>query len=117
MTAVATSPTLGDIVTVCKQGTKQASGYLCISYCFDLAPPTGEESAAGTSSGCVLRLWSINGTLVNKMCVESEITCLAYTTAPEGVYVNVIATGMKDGRIRYSYLIDISLPHSAGEKL
>ena len=69
---------------------------LCISC---LAPPTTEEDAA-TATGCVLRLWSINGTLVNKTCVESDITCIAYTTAPEGVYVNVIATGMKDGSIR-----------------
>lgn len=73
---------------------------------FCLAPPTIEEDTAGTSSpastGCVLRLWSINGTLVNRMYVDSEITCLAYTTAPEGVYVNVIATGMKDGAIRCS---------------
>ena len=39
------------------------------------------------------------------MCVESDITCLAYTTAPEGVYVNVIASGMKDGGIRCESII------------
>ena len=75
-----------------------------------LAPPSTEDDAvAAASTGCVLRLWGINGTLVNKTCVESEITCLAYTTAPEGVYVNVIATGMKDGSIRYA---EIAIPHS-----
>ena len=57
----------------------------------------------------MLRLWGINGTLVNKTCVESEITCLAYTTAPEGVYVNVIATGMKEGSIRYILTRDTPL--------
>jgi len=73
---------------------------------FFIAPPTIEDDTAGaSSSGCILRLWNINGTLVNKMCVQSEITCLTYTTAPEGVYVNVIATGMKDGSIRCALFV------------
>ena len=55
---------------------------------------------AATPAGCVLSLWSINGTLVNRKKIESEVTCLTYTTAPEGVYVNVIATGMRDGNVR-----------------
>ena len=37
---------------------------------------------------------------MNRMKIESEVTCLTYTTAPEGVYVNVIATGMRDGNVR-----------------
>ena len=61
----------------------------------------------------MLRLWSINGILVNKITVDSEITCLAYTTAPEGVYVNVIATGMKNGSIRCSLTRDIHTTHIA----
>jgi len=62
-------------------------------------PTTEEDTVAPT--GCVLSLWSINGTLVNRIKIESEVTCLTYTTAPEGVYVNVIATGMRDGNVRY----------------
>ena len=61
----------------------------------------------------MLRLWSINGTLVNKITVDSEITCLAYTTAPEGVYVNVIATGMKDGSIRCSLIREMHITCTA----
>lgn len=71
----------------------------------------------------MLRLWSINGTLVNKTRIESEITCLAYTTAPEGVYVNVIASGMKNGRISLwsswdlSLIRDVVCPHQSPVKV
>ena len=67
---------------------------------FSSATPTTEEDTAAPT-GCVLSLWSINGTLVNRMKIESEVTCLTYTTAPEGVYINVIATGMRDGNVKY----------------
>lgn len=33
--------------------------------------------------------------------VEEEINTLAYSAAPEGVYVNVLAGGLANGNIKY----------------
>lgn len=69
---VAVSDTLGDIATVCYDKNKD----------------------------CILRLHTINATLVSTVTVPEQITALCFSTAPEGVSVNVIATGHSNGLIR-----------------
>lgn len=66
------SDTLGDIASVCYNDNKD----------------------------CILRLHTINATLVNTVTVPEPITALCFSTAPEGVSVNVIATGHSNGMIR-----------------
>ena len=48
----------------------------------------------------MLRLWTVNGSLVTKAEVHSAITLLSYTSAPEGVFVNVVIGGLSNGSIR-----------------
>ena len=45
-------------------------------------------------------MWTINGRLINKCRSDVQIMCICYTSAPEGVYVNVIAGGMSNGSIK-----------------
>ncbi|GFT10478.1 lysosomal-trafficking regulator [Nephila pilipes] len=52
----------------------------------------GEES--------YLRVHTINGEIVGKVKVPDIITAICYSTAPEGISVNLIATGFRSGIIR-----------------
>ena len=47
-----------------------------------------------------LRMWTINGSLVKRVCSKVQIKCLQYTSAPEGVYVNVLVGGLANGNIK-----------------
>ncbi|CAB0001658.1 unnamed protein product, partial [Nesidiocoris tenuis] len=69
---VSISDTLGDIATV------------------------GQDPGGGSN----LRLHSINGLLVGSVTTREQITALCFSSAPEGVSVNVVACGMCDGHIR-----------------
>lgn len=73
---IATSPTLGDIATVCTTSTTLSK-----------------------SGPCVLRLWTVNGKMVHRVSLLVQICSLAYTCAPEGVCENVLVGGMADGTI------------------
>jgi len=68
---VAISSTLGDVATVCV--TKECS---------------------------VLRLHTINATSVGSVNVKERISAVCFSTAPEGVSVNVVATGLESGVIK-----------------
>jgi len=48
----------------------------------------------------VLRLWTINGSQVAREEVHSRVTLLSYSSAPEGVFVNVVIGGLANGNIR-----------------
>ena len=72
---VAVSDTLGDIATVCY----------------------GNDN----DKDCLLRLHTVNATLVRTMNLSMRVTALCFSTAPEGVSVNVIATGHSNGMIRW----------------
>ena len=48
-----------------------------------------------------LRVWTINGHLVKKVSSKIQIKCLQYTSAPEGVYINVLVGGLANGTIKY----------------
>lgn len=52
------------------------------------------------SVASVLRLYTINGALVDSAVTPSPVTALAFTSGPEGTAINVIATSMADGSIR-----------------
>ena len=57
--------------------------------------------AAESGNSCTLQIWTINGKLIRKIMVEEEIHTLAYSAAPEGVYVNILAGGLANGNIKY----------------
>lgn len=87
---LAISPTLGDIATVCL--TRRES-----------------QNRSKSSQQCLLYLWTINGRLVKQIKSDVQILSLCYTSAPEGVYINVIITGMANGTIRFLSSWDLSL--------
>ena len=45
-------------------------------------------------------LHTINGQLISSVETEVAIQCLAFSTAPEGRSVNVLAAGLTNGRIK-----------------
>ncbi|XP_046739127.1 lysosomal-trafficking regulator isoform X3 [Diprion similis] len=53
-----------------------------------------------TSNTSELRVYTINTRLVGTIASKRRMTALCYSNAPEGVSVNVIATGLDDGVIR-----------------
>ncbi|KAK8729285.1 hypothetical protein OTU49_008738, partial [Cherax quadricarinatus] len=53
--------------------------------------------------GCaasVLRLYTINGALVDSAVTPAPVTAITFSSAPEGTAINVIATSLVDGVIR-----------------
>ncbi|XP_061083889.1 lysosomal-trafficking regulator-like isoform X5 [Conger conger] len=72
VTAVSASETTGDIATVC-------------------------DSAGGGSD---LRLWTVNGALIELAQSRETIHSLAFSNQPEGMSVNVIAGGLENGVVR-----------------
>ncbi|EDO46742.1 predicted protein, partial [Nematostella vectensis] len=75
VTAVSVSRTSGDIATVSN------------------AESVGEEESD-------LYLWTVNGRPIAHKTCEITINCLDFSRAPEGLSVNVIATGLSNGAIR-----------------
>lgn len=51
-------------------------------------------------NGSSLSLHSINAVFVGTVNIPEQITAVCFSTAPEGLSVNVIATGLFDGTIR-----------------
>lgn len=52
------------------------------------------------SAASVLRLYTINGALVDSVVTPAPVTAITFSSAPEGTAVNVIATSLADGIIR-----------------
>lgn len=52
------------------------------------------------SGGSTVRLHTINIALVGSVTTRDYITAVCFSTAPDGVAINVIATGMSNGVIR-----------------
>lgn len=65
----------------------------------------GHDSDNATST---LRLHSINVSLLGSITTHQRITAVCFSTASEGVSVNVIATGMEDGSIKFWSTWDLS---------
>lgn len=59
-------------------------------------------SVTDTSGGnlSVLRYYTINAEFIESVHVESKVTCVTFSNAPEGRNVNVIAVGSSDRVIR-----------------
>ena len=87
MTCIAISPTLGDIATVCSKMTKGDR------------LSEGRLSPAGLKKH-YLRIWTINGKLIKRKKLHDQVMSLCYTSAPEGVYTNMLIGGMANGDIR-----------------
>ncbi|KAK7504327.1 hypothetical protein BaRGS_00004631, partial [Batillaria attramentaria] len=64
--------------------------------------PTLGDIASVSHTGGGSRLWvhTINGREVGEHFCDSVITCLAYSSAPEGRSINVIAGGLSTGVVR-----------------
>lgn len=62
--------------------------------------PRSEDNAANNQSE--LTVHTINATDVGSILSRRRVTALCYSNAPEGVSVNVIATGLDNGIIRYN---------------
>lgn len=52
------------------------------------------------SAASVLRLYTINGALVDSAVTPAPVTAITFSSAPEGTAINVIATSLADGLIR-----------------
>ena len=87
---------------VCDQG--YAIHLLCISETLgDVAAtydiPRSEDNATNNQSE--LTVHTINARAVGSILSRRGVTALCYSNAPEGISVNVIATGLDNGIIRY----------------
>ena len=61
----------------------------------------------------MLRMWTINGKLIGRTTSKVQVHCLQYTSAPEGVYVNVLVGGLANGNIRFCHRSAYSMPWAA----
>jgi len=116
VTVVATSPTLGDIATVCSRKSHKYTSkyitlgtYMCVLHAHvskhyhctreQHYPPFNHFIESSSDEACVLPMWTINGKLIGRATSKVQIHCLQYTSAPEGVYVNVLVGGLANGNI------------------
>ena len=78
---------------------KEAGSVICIAISHTLGDiAVACESGGG---GSTLSVWTINGQFVKQLHMNIGITCMQYTSALEGVHVNVLATGHQDGWVRF----------------
>eukprot|EP00095_Tigriopus_kingsejongensis_P007226 snap_masked-scaffold1635_size32709-processed-gene-0.6 protein:Tk07226 transcript:snap_masked-scaffold1635_size32709-processed-gene-0.6-mRNA-1 annotation:"lysosomal-trafficking regulator-like" len=64
--------------------------------------------SSGESSSSQLSLYTINGKLVASISVEPVLTSLCFSSCPEGVSVNAVATGHANGNVRLWSSWDLS---------
>lgn len=86
ITHLAVSETLGDIAVTCQLPTTTTT--------------TNSSDSINLQHGSELRVFTINARPVGSVLSRRLITSLCYSNAPEGVSVNVIATGLDNGVIR-----------------
>lgn len=70
---VSISETLGDIVTISYDNNSEKS---------------------------IMTLQTINALYIGKVESDKKITAVCFSNAPEGISVNVIATGLEDGSVK-----------------
>lgn len=57
--------------------------------------------AYDTNSGkSIMALQTINASYVGSLESDKKITAVCFSNAPEGISVNVIATGLEDGSVK-----------------
>lgn len=69
----------------------------CISETMGELITIGHDADSG---GSTVRLHTINVSLVGSITTRDQITAVSFSTAPEGISVNIVATGMINGVIR-----------------
>ncbi|XP_038073792.1 lysosomal-trafficking regulator-like isoform X2 [Patiria miniata] len=65
-------------------------------------------TTAVVDGGSSVSIWSINASLVSRRLCDSEVHCLAFSNAPEGIAVNALVAGCEDGVIRFWSTIDLT---------
>jgi len=55
---------------------------------------------AGNDIGSHIRLWTVNGSLAAAQNCKIRVRCVAFSNAPEGLAVNVVAGGLENGTVR-----------------
>lgn len=114
---IAISDTLGDIATVkhfsdrVGMATDSDASVECnlTSYSGSMSANRNVESNQDdTTSASVIYVHTINGYLVGLVNLHTKVTALCYSSAPEGISVNVIAVGLDDGLIRLYSSWDLS---------
>ncbi|XP_011260266.1 lysosomal-trafficking regulator isoform X1 [Camponotus floridanus] len=103
---------------VCDQG--YTIHLLCISETLgDVAItyeiPRSEDNV--TADRSELRVYTINARAVGSISSKRRVTALCYSSAPEGVSVNVIATGLDNGIIRLWSSWDLQLVREISNNL
>lgn len=84
---------------------------LCISETLGDIAVTYEIPKSGQNTDqSELRVYTVNARAVGSVLSRRRITALCYSNAPEGVSVNVIATGLDNGVIRYSAYVIFLYP-------
>lgn len=66
----------------------------------DCVSVSGISEESTVEEGSVMKLWTVNGRFIGQVTCEHMINCLEFSAAPEGISVNVIATGLSNGAIR-----------------
>jgi lysosomal-trafficking regulator len=76
---------------------ESAIRFLCVSETLgDIVSVSDRNNFEGSS----MMVNTINGTVIGHVKTETKITAVCYSTAPEGLSINVIATGFMNGIIR-----------------
>ena len=47
-----------------------------------------------------MTLWTVNGSLVNSVLVNDKVSCVAVSSANEGINTNIIAAGFESGYVQ-----------------
>lgn len=79
---------------------------------FQLSLVSISETLGDIATVCndtVLRLHTINATLIGSVNMKERITAMCFSTAPEGVSVNVLATGLETGVIKWVIVFHLSV--------
>ncbi|XP_057327101.1 lysosomal-trafficking regulator [Microplitis mediator] len=87
---ISISDTLGDIAVVCQLVAPKRQ----------FTSPTSSANENNFDHQSQLKVFTINAKSVGSVLSRRRITALCYSNAPEGVSVNVIATGLDNGVIR-----------------
>jgi len=122
ITHLTISPTLGDIVTVhtlpqqpeasgVQQQTTQAKPSAA-DECFEVTEESLDDFVnvnINPNGRSILRLHSVNARYVQHLVHEDRIQAVCYSYIKEGVGVNVIATAMEGGFVRFWSSWDLKL--------
>ncbi|XP_030373390.1 uncharacterized protein LOC115623261 [Scaptodrosophila lebanonensis] len=120
ITHIAISPTLGDIVTVhtlphqsadTVDAAAQSPPRMAADECFEVTEESLDDFVnvnVNPNGKSILRLHSVNAHYVQHLVHEDRIQAVCYSYIKEGVGVNVIATAVEGGFVRFWSSWDLS---------